>query len=109
MAHRVDLLCPLAPLFHSSKPMMRTDLPIPPGSVSQRGIGTARYRWTLVGNDSRGQLRGARTSLIRNPASGDRILQCHPQHPEDPNASVHGGMLWYHPESSDLEVHFIAD
>jgi hypothetical protein len=39
----------------------------------------------------------------------DRSLSCRSPKPEDRNASVLGGVLWWHPEARDLEVHFVAD
>jgi hypothetical protein len=38
----------------------------------------------------------------------DRLLRCVWPKTEDPNASVLGGVLWWHPEASDLEVHFVG-
>lgn len=40
---------------------------------------------------------------------GERGIQCSWPKNEDPNASVLGGLLWWHPEASELEVHFVAE
>ena len=38
----------------------------------------------------------------------DKTLSCRWPATEDRAASVRGGVLWWHPEASELEVHFIA-
>jgi len=40
---------------------------------------------------------------------GGRGIQCRWPKDEDKNASVLGGVLWWHPEARDLEVHFVVE
>jgi hypothetical protein len=66
--------------------------PLNPGQ-SANGVVELRCRWDHAqGHDG-----------------DDRSLSCRWPKTEDRNASVVGGVLWWHPEASDLEVHFVAD
>jgi hypothetical protein len=40
---------------------------------------------------------------------GERGIRCRWPKDEDENASVLGGVLWWHPEARDFEVHFAAE
>jgi hypothetical protein len=40
---------------------------------------------------------------------GEHGIECRWPKEEDRSASVLGGVLWWHQEANDLEVHFIAD
>lgn len=64
--------------------------PLKPGQ-SPNGVAQLYCRWDAVRDSS------------------ERTLSCRWPKTEDPNASVLGGTLWWHPEATDLEVHFIAE
>jgi hypothetical protein len=66
--------------------------PLRPGQ-SANGVAALRCKWKT------------------EPGSveGERGIRCTWPDDEDRNASVSGGVLWWHPDASDLEVHFIAD
>jgi hypothetical protein len=66
--------------------------PLQPGQ-SPNGIAVLRCKWNSEPHS----------------VDGDRAVRCSWPKDEDPNASVLGGVLWWHPEANDLEVHFIAD
>jgi hypothetical protein len=46
---------------------------------------------------------------INRPGFTNPNLDCRWPKNEDHNASVRGGILWWHPEASELEVHIIAE
>lgn len=46
---------------------------------------------------------------IDRPGFTNPSLDCRWPKDEDPHASVLGGILWWHPEASELEVHIIAE
>jgi hypothetical protein len=66
--------------------------PLRPGQ-SPNGVAVLRCKWaTEPGN-----------------VEGEHGIECRWPKEEDRSASVRGGVLWWHPEAEDLEVHFIAD
>jgi hypothetical protein len=100
--------------------------------VSVDGVLPGRCQWRFAGVTFDGRT-GFRTELIatnsyplrpgQSPngvavlhckwttyiADGQRGISCTWPKDEDRNASVLGGVLWWHPEATELEVHFIAD
>jgi hypothetical protein len=67
-------------------------LPLRPGQ-SPNGVALLRCGWkTEPGN-----------------VEGERGIRCWWPKEENPDASVSGGILWWHPEARDFEAHFIAE
>jgi hypothetical protein len=77
--------------------------------------GVTGYRTALITTNSYALLPGQSPNgtadlnckwvSIAHPAFSNPNLECRWANHEDPNASVHGGILWWHPEASELEVH----
>jgi hypothetical protein len=80
--------------------------------------GPIGFRTTLIATNSRPLLPGQspngiarlRCKWMTEPGNveGERGLRCSWPRNEDPSASVLGGVLWWQPQTRDLEAHFTA-
>lgn len=66
--------------------------PLKPGQ-SPNGVAELHCKWISV----------------NRPGFTNPNLNCRWPKKEDPNASVLGGTLWWHPQANDLEVHILAE
>ena len=80
--------------------------------------GPSGFRTTLIATNSYALRQGQSpngTAVLRckwktepGNVEGERGIRCSWPKEEDPNTSVLGGILWWHPEARELEAHFIA-
>jgi hypothetical protein len=46
---------------------------------------------------------------INRPGFTNPNLECRQSNETNADSAVIGGVLWWHPETTDLEAHFLAD